>query len=349
VPLKPPWEPGLLSSLTGVGPGPGARDKRAALRAALTAAAASEPGAASRPGAVAGAGGVVGVGAGGAAAIEPLVLPGATDALGVRLVEEAGFAAVYATGAGLANAGFGLPDIGLISLAEVADHAGRLAEATRLPLICDADTGYGGPLSAMRTVRLLERAGVAGLQLEDQEMPKRCGHFDAHTLIPSGHMQTKIAAACEARTDDGLVIIARTDARSAHGIDEAIARGRAYAEAGADVLFIEAPRTVDELALVGRELAGVPLIVNVVEGGKTPQLDVAEYAELGFGVVLFANYLMRSMHLAGQEALAHLKEHGETASRAGRMAGWSQRQNLFNLPEFSAAETALDQEFGSFK
>ncbi|NKZ02288.1 isocitrate lyase/PEP mutase family protein [Actinomadura latina] len=324
MPHTPPWEPGLLSSLTGVGPGPSAHAKRGALRAALAAA--------SRPG----------------GAAEPLVLPGATDALGARLVEEAGFAAVYATGAGLANAGFGLPDIGLISLAEVADHAGRLAEATRIPLICDADTGYGGPLSAMRTVRLLERAGVAGLQLEDQELPKRCGHFDSHTLIPSGHMQTKIAAACEARTDGGLVIIARTDARSVHGIDAAIERGRAYVAAGADALFIEAPRTVGELALVGRELAGVPLIVNVVEGGRTPQLDVAEYAELGFGVVLFANYLMRSMHLAGKEALAHLKEHGETASRTDRMATWSQRQDLFNLPGFSAAEIALDREPGSF-
>lgn len=329
MPHTPPWEPGLLASLTGVGPGPSAGDKRVALRAALAAAV-------PRPGAD-------GPGTG----IEPLVLPGATDALGARLVEDAGFAAVYATGAGLANAGFGLPDLGLISQTEVADHAGRLTEATRVPLVCDADTGYGGPLAAMRTVRLLERAGVAGLQLEDQEMPKRCGHFDSHALIPSGHMQTKIAAACEARTDDALVIIARTDARSVHGIDEAIERGRAYADAGADVLFVEAPRTVDELALVGRELAGVPLIVNVVEGGRTPQLGVAEYAELGFGVVLFANYLMRSMHLAGQEALAHLKEHGETASRAGRMAGWEQRQSLFNLPRFSAAESALDREYGS--
>ncbi|MEU9869238.1 isocitrate lyase/PEP mutase family protein [Actinomadura sp. NPDC048021] len=324
MPHTPPWEPGLLASLTGVGPGPTARDKRLELRAALAAATAA-------PG----------------APVEPLVLPGATDALGARLVEEAGFAAVYATGAGLANAGFGLPDIGLISQAEVVDHAGRLAEATRVPLVCDADTGYGGPLAAMRTVRLLERAGVAGLQLEDQEMPKRCGHFDSHALIPSGHMQTKIAAACEARADDALVIIARTDARSVHGIEEAVERGRAYAEAGADALFVEAPRTVDELALVGRELAGVPLIVNVVEGGRTPQLDVARYAELGFGVVLFANYLMRSMQLAGREALAHLREHGETASRAGRMADWEERQSLFNLPRFSAAETALDREFGS--
>ncbi|ROO85608.1 2-methylisocitrate lyase-like PEP mutase family enzyme [Actinocorallia herbida] len=318
-----PWDPSLTASLTGVGPGPSAHDKRLSLRAALA-------GAAARPG----------------LPIEPLVLPGATDALGARLIEQAGFAAVYATGAGLANAVYGLPDLGLISQTEVVDHAGRLSEATGIPLICDADTGYGGPLSAMRTVRLLERAGVAGLQLEDQEMPKRCGHFDAHTLIPSGHMETKIAAACDARADDALVIIARTDARSAYGIDEAIERGRAYVAAGADALFIEAPRTVEELALVGRELAGTPLIVNVVEGGKTPQLELKEYAELGFGVVLFANYLMRSMHLAGREALAHLREHGETASRADRMASWQERQSLFNLPAFSAAETALDQELG---
>ncbi|GAB2850570.1 isocitrate lyase/PEP mutase family protein [Actinocorallia aurea] len=326
VPHTHPWDPSLTASLTGVGPGPSARDKRLALRAALA-------GAAARPG----------------QPIEPLVLPGATDALGARLVEQAGFAAVYATGAGLANAVYGLPDLGLISQTEVADHAGRLCEATAIPLICDADTGYGGPLAAMRTVRLLERAGVAGLQVEDQEMPKRCGHFDAHTLIPSGHMQTKIAAAAEARTDDALVIIARTDARSAYGIDEAIERGRAYVAAGADALFIEAPRTVEELALVGRELAGTPLIVNVVEGGKTPQLELKEYAELGFGVVLFANYLMRSMHLAGREALAHLREHGETGSRADRMASWQERQSLFNLPAFSAAETALDAPLGEIK
>jgi 2-methylisocitrate lyase-like PEP mutase family enzyme len=301
-----------LSALTGVGPAPSAHDRRQALRAAL-------------------------------AASEPLVLPGVTDALGARLVEQAGFAAAYATGAGLANAQYGVPDLGLISLSEVVDHVGRLTEATRLPVVVDADTGYGGPLAAMRAVRLLERAGAAAIQLEDQEMPKRCGHFDDHSLIPAGHMQAKIAAVCEARTDDALVIVARTDACSVHGIDEAIARGKAYVEAGADVLFVEAPRTVEELALVGRELAGVPLVVNVVEGGKTPELDVREYADLGFGVVLFANYLMRSMMLAGREALSHLAEHGETRSRTVRMAGWSERQSLVHLPEFTAAEAALDQ------
>lgn len=299
-------------ALTGVGPMPSARERRLALRAALTARA-------------------------------PLVLPGITDALGARLVEDAGFVAAYATGAGLANAQYGVPDLGLISLGEVTDHVARLTEATRLPLVVDADTGYGGPLATMRTVRLLERAGAAALQLEDQEMPKRCGHFDDHTLIPAEHMQTKIAAAVEARTDDALVVIARTDARSAEGITAAIDRGHAYVEAGADVLFVEAPRTVEELALVGRELAGVPLVVNVVEGGKTPQLGLEEYAHLGFGVVLYANYLMRSMMAAGREALAHLAEHGETAGRADRMATWQERQQLFNLAEFTAAEAFYDR------
>ncbi|HTW13730.1 MAG TPA: oxaloacetate decarboxylase [Nocardioides sp.] len=321
--MASPPASGITDVLAGAGASP--HEKRLALRAALARTVS------------------------GAAPIEPLVLPGATDAMGARLVQQAGFGAVYATGAGLANAGYGIPDLGLVSQTEVVEHAARLADAVDLPLITDADTGYGGPLAAMRTVRLLERAGVAGLQLEDQEMPKRCGHFDSHALIPAGHMQTKIAAACEARTDESLVIVARTDARSAYGIEEAIERGRAYVEAGADMLFVEAPRTVEELELVGRELAGVPLVVNVVEGGKTPQLGLQEYVDLGFGVVLFANYLMRSMHLAGREALAHLREHGETASRADRMASWTERQTLFRLPEFSAAETLLDRPFGDLR
>jgi len=276
---------------------------------------------------------------------EPLVLPGVTDAMGVRMVEAAGFTAAYATGAGLANAQYALPDVGLISLGEVVEHVGRLTSASSLPVVVDADTGYGGPLSAMRTVRLLERAGAAGIQIEDQDMPKRCGHFDDHSLIPAKHMQTKIAAAVEARADDNLVIIARTDARSVYDIDEAIARGKEYLAAGADVLFVEAPRTIDELALVGREFAGVPLMVNVVEGGKTPQLQLSEYADLGFSVILYANYLMRTMLRAGLAALDHLKEHGETASRAGDMVTWNERQSLFQAAQFTAAEALLDRPF----
>ena len=307
----PPW----LDALTGVGPMPSAHERRLALRRAL-------------------------------AGDAPVVLPGVTDALGARLVEQAGFAAAYATGAGLANAQYGVPDLGLISLGEVVDHVQRLTEATSLPLVVDADTGYGGPLAAMRTTRLLERAGASALQLEDQEMPKRCGHFDDHRLIAVGHMQAKIAAVLEARTDEALVLVARTDARSAESLDAAIERGHAYVEAGADVLFVEAPRTVDELAHVGSELAGVPLVVNVVEGGKTPQLELKEYADLGFRVVLYANYLMRSMMAAGRDALAHLAAHGETSSRTDRMATWAERQELFHLPEFTAAEAYYDRPWG---
>lgn len=271
-----------------------------------------------------------------------LVLPGVTDAMGARLVEQTGFAAGYLTGAGLANATYGMPDIGLISLAEVAAHVDRVAASARIPLVVDADTGYGNALSVMRTAQMLERSGAAGIQLEDQEMPKRCGHFDHHSLIPGEHMAAKIVAARQALQDDETVIIARTDARSVHGIDEAISRAKVFVEAGADVLFVEAPRTVEELELVGRELAGTPLLVNVVEGGKTPQLSLPEYERLGFTVVLFANYLMRSMMLAGQEALAHLASAGETGSRVKRMATWQQRQELFNLPQFSEAEAWFD-------
>lgn len=271
-----------------------------------------------------------------------LVLPGVTDVLGARLVEAAGFDAAYATGAGLANAQFGVPDVGLISVTEVAAHVDRLASATPLPLVVDADTGFGGPLMAMRAVRQLERAGAAAIQLEDQEMPKRCGHFDSHALIPADHMAAKIVAARQALEDDQTIIVARTDARSVHDIDEAIRRSRLYVEAGADVIFVEAPRSVEELAQVGKALDGVPLVVNVVEGGKTPQLSLEEYRDLGFGVVLFANFLMRTMIKAGSDALAHLFATGETATRADLMATWEQRQELFNLPAFTAAQAHYD-------
>ncbi|MGX4694891.1 isocitrate lyase/PEP mutase family protein [Streptomyces sp. JNUCC 63] len=300
-------------ALTGVGPAPTPAARRARLRSLLTGPAAG-----------------------------PLVLPGVTDALGARLVESAGFEAAYATGAGLANAQFGVPDIGLISLGEVVAHTDRIASATALPVVVDGDTGFGGPVTAMRAVRMLERAGAAAIQLEDQEMPKRCGHFDSHALIPAEHMTAKLVAVRQALEDPATVIVARTDARSVCGIDEAIRRASRYADAGADVLFVEAPRTVEELERVGRELAGIPLVVNVVEGGKTPQLTLDEYAGLGFRVVLYANFLMRAVIRAGTDALAHLRETGETATYADRIATWQERQDLFHLPEFSAAEAHFD-------
>jgi 2-methylisocitrate lyase-like PEP mutase family enzyme len=274
---------------------------------------------------------------------QPFIVPGVTDAMGALLAQQAGFSVGYVTGAGLANAQYGIPDIGLLGLPDLVDHVNRLTGAVGIPLIVDIDTGFGGPLTAVRAIRALERAGAAAVQIEDQEMPKRCGHFDSHTVIPTGHMQSKISAVVGAREDENLLVIARTDACGVYGIDDAIERAKAYREAGADAIFVEAPRTVAELELVGQELAGVPLVVNVVEGGKTPQLSLAEYDKLGFTIVLYANFLMRSMMKAGRDALQHLREHGETASLADRMATWEERQGLFRLPEHTTAEALFDR------
>ncbi len=279
----------------------------------------------------------------------PLILPGASDAAGAMLIERAGFDACYATGAGISNAQFGLPDIGLVSQTEVLQQAGRMVQAMNLPLIVDADTGYGGIPSVIRTVQLFEQAGVAGLQFEDQVMPKRCGHFDGHQLIESVEMQAKIAAAVSARDDENLVIIARTDAAGVLGIDEALRRGHDYLAAGADALFIEAPRTEAEMARIGRELAGVPLVANIVEGGKTPARSVAELAELGFTIMLYANYLMRSMLFAGEDALRHLLQVGETESRADRMQSWQVRQSMFKLDAFGDIEDHFLGQYGVAK
>ena len=277
----------------------------------------------------------------------PLVLPGATDAAGAMLVERAGFAACYATGAGISNAQFGLPDIGLVSQTEILGQVQRMFAATGVPLVVDTDTGYGNVPSVIRTVQLFEQAGAAALQLEDQSFPKRCGHFDGHTLVESAEMQAKIAAAAAARQDPNLVLVARTDARGVLGLDEAIRRGHAYLEAGADALFVEAPRTLEEMERVAREFAGVPLVANVVEGGKTPASSVADLHAMGFTVLLFANFLMRVMLQAGQQALSHLAEAGETESYADRLLPWQDRQALFRLDEFGALEDSFLGAWGA--
>ena len=277
----------------------------------------------------------------------PLVLPGASDAAGAMLVERAGFAACYATGAGISNAQFGLPDIGLVSQTEILGQVQRMFAATGVPLVVDTDTGYGNVPSVIRTVQLFEQAGAAALQLEDQSFPKRCGHFDGHTLVESAEMQAKIAAAAAARQDPNLVLVARTDARGVLGLDEAIRRGHAYLEAGADALFVEALRTLEEMERVGREFAGVPLVANVVEGGKTPASSVADLHAMGFTVLLFANFLMRVMLQAGQQALSHLAEAGETESYADRLLPWQDRQALFRLDEFGALEDSFLGAWGA--
>jgi 2,3-dimethylmalate lyase len=272
-----------------------------------------------------------------------LVVPGVTNGLAARLVERAGFTACYATGGGIANVEFGLPDIGLIGLSEVAEQVRRICDAVTFPVVVDADTGHGGPLSVMRTVSMLEAAGAAAIQIEDQTMPKSCGHFDSHEIIEGWEMQAKIEAAVNARGSDDLLIIARTDAIGVLGLQEAISRGHAFLAAGADILFIEAPTDVEQLRRIGAEFAGVPLVANVVEGGRTPQLSAAELFDLGFTFILFANFLMRIMTRAGVEGLQSLRTLGDSRALADSMLSWPQRQELVGLNQFRA----LDREYAA--
>lgn len=271
---------------------------------------------------------------------EPLLLPGVTNALFARLAEGAGFDACYATGAGISNLEWALPDIGLIGGYEMAVQVGRIAQATTLPLIADADNGYGGPISVIRTVHDLEAAGVAAMQFEDQSMPKRCGHFERKTLVTADEMVAKLRAARLARSDD-TVIIARTDAIAIEGLEAAISRGRAYLDAGADVLFIEAPRDVDELRRVGTEFRNVPLVINVVEGGRTPELPVADYAEMGYNVILYANLVMGAALQAADDVLQELRTGGDHRSIQSTRISWERRQSLVRLDAFDDLEDAL--------
>jgi 2-methylisocitrate lyase-like PEP mutase family enzyme len=276
-----------------------------------------------------------------------IVVPGVVDALSARLVEQAGFQACFATGAGVSNSQLGLPDIGLLAQTEMVEQVARIVDATDLPVIADADTGHCGPIAVMRTVHLFELTGAAGITIEDQAMPKRCGHFSGTRLIPTNEMLAKIDAACLARKDPRFVVIARTDARSVLGLDEAVARARAYSDAGADAIFLEAPQSVDELELIPKELPGIPLVVNIVEGGKTPLLPLDELERLGYRVVLYANFLLRAMLKAGQEALEHLQSHGDTAGFAHRILDWDERQALVNLPDVEALEDDIHTRWSS--
>lgn len=270
-----------------------------------------------------------------------VVLPGVFDALTAVMAQSSGFRACYVTGAGVANTQLGTPDVGLLSFDAMHAQVSRITAVAEIPVVVDIDTGYGGPVSVMRTVRMMERLGVAALQMEDQAMPKRCGHFNGKTTISAGEMQAKIDAAVNARASDDLLIIARTDVRATHDFKEAIRRARAYREAGADVLFIEAPQSLEEVRQIPVEIPDVPLVINVVEGGKTPAAPVADLDEWGYSIVLHANLLMRAMVHAGQEVLAHLLNNGESETIADRYISWSRRQELVRLPEFDAIEDAL--------
>ena len=269
-----------------------------------------------------------------------LVAPGASDALTARLIQEAGFNAVYATGAGIANAQFALPDIGLISSTEMITSIRRIVQAVDIPVIADADTGYGNPLNVMRTVQEYEHAGVAAIQLEDQVSPKKCGHFDGKNVIPAEEMVQKIRAAVEARIDPDLMIIARTDALATHGYDEAIRRAKLYAANGADVIFVEALRVLEEITNAPQEIS-VPLLFNMTEGAKTPLFSASELQSFGYKIVIYPNMALRIAIHAVQESLGVLKSEGTSASLLPRMTTWEERQRIVRLAEYEA----LDKKF----
>lgn len=272
--------------------------------------------------------------------VGPAVLaPGAYDALSALLIEQAGFEAVYVSGASVAYTQLGRPDIGLVSFDQVADVVARIRERVALPIIVDADTGFGNALNVQRTVRVLERFGATAIQIEDQDFPKRCGHLAGKKLIPADEMVGKIRAACDAR--DQVAIVARTDAIAVEGFDAALDRASAYVEAGADVVFVEAPRSIEEMRRVVEALGGrAPLVANMVEGGLTPILSLEDLDTLGFRLVISPGAMVRAIIPQMEAFLASLKAHGATKPFADRMtdlAGVNQRIGLDDMVALGAA------------
>jgi methylisocitrate lyase len=260
-----------------------------------------------------------------------VAMPGAFNGMSARLIEAAGFDALYISGAGLANATAGVPDIGLLSLEEVARLAGYIAQAVKIPALVDADTGFGGgPSNVARTVRALERAGLAGMHLEDQEFPKRCGHLAGKTIVPANEMIEKIRAAVAARTDPDFMILARTDARAVEGFDVAVNRAKQYLAAGADGIFPEALESPDEFARFAREVAA-PLLANMTEFGKGQLLSVTQLAEMGYRMVIFPQTAFRVANRAMEEVLRDLKQKGTQTDWLDRM---QTRQQLYDLLKY---------------
>jgi 2-methylisocitrate lyase-like PEP mutase family enzyme len=266
-----------------------------------------------------------------------MVVPGAANALAARVIEQLGFEAVYLSGAGLTNTFYGMPDLGFVGLADIAQHTAAIRDAVALPIIVDADTGFGNALNVRHSVRTLERAGANAIQLEDQASPKKCGHFDGKALITSHEMVGKIKAAVDARAHADFLVIARTDAAAVLGLDAAIERAVAFKEAGADITFVEAPDSIEALRRIPREI-GCPQIVNVVIGGRTPTLDAAEFAAMGFGLVLYANAALQGAVRGMTQALQTLRDGGRLDEDSGLVATFAERQALVRKDAFDALD-----------
>lgn len=270
-----------------------------------------------------------------------LVAPGVFDGLSARLAEQAGFAAVYASGGAVARSA-GVPDLGLLSLSEIVARLEMIVDAVEIPVIADADTGYGNALNVQRAVRAFERAGVAALHLEDQTFPKKCGHYDDKGLVPTAEMAQKLKAARDALRDPDFIVIARTDAIAVEGFAAALDRAAAYGEAGADVIFVEAPTTEEEIAAVAQRFPGWKLI-NMFQGGKTPLLPVARLERLGYNIVIIPSDLQRAAITAMQRALAAIARDGSTAAMSADMASFKEREAVVD----TAGYIARDQRYAS--
>ena len=266
-----------------------------------------------------------------------LIVPGAFNALSAKVVEDLGFKAIYITGAGVTNMWFGMPDQGFMGLAEIADHTARIRDAVSVPLIVDADTGFGNALNVRHTVRTLERAGADCIQFEDQVTPKRCGHFSGKEVISTEEAVSKIKAAVDARQDQGLLIMARTDAAAVHGFEAAVERAQKFAEAGADILFVEAVSTADEIRALPQRLAK-PQLMNMVIGGKTPIFNAEDLGELGYGIVLYANAALQGAVAGMQKALTVLRDEKQVLESSGLVTTFAERQRLVGKPEWDALE-----------
>jgi 2-methylisocitrate lyase-like PEP mutase family enzyme len=277
-----------------------------------------------------------------------LLAPGAFDGLSARMVEEAGFEAVYLSGGSVARS-TGVPDLGLMTMSEVIERASQVVSAVQIPVIADADTGYGNALNVVRTVREFERAGVAAIHIEDQVTPKRCGHLEGKEVIPLVEMENKLRAALEARSDPDFAIIGRTDSRAIHGLDDAIKRGKAFARLGVDAVFIEAAESEAELEAIGRSLHEVPLMVNMFKGGKTPLLPASRLEAMGYRVAIFPSDTQRAAIYAMKETLTVLKRDGSTAATDDRLVSFQERDRLVGLGEWEKLEERYLQDGGRKK
>ncbi|MFB4168286.1 oxaloacetate decarboxylase [Virgibacillus sp. JSM 102003] len=274
-----------------------------------------------------------------------IITPGGYDAMSAKIIEETGFDLMLATGAGISNSQLGIADVGLTSMHEVMASVDHMAQATNIPIIADVDTGFGNAINLIRTIKEFEKIGAAGVQIEDQVSPKKCGHFSGKQVISKEEMVLKVKAAVDAREDYDFIIVARTDARAIYDLDEAISRAKAYAEAGADVTFVEAPRTKEELQRIATELKGIPQMANMVEGGLTPLLSAQELEEMGFKIMICANTALRAAVKNIRSAMQTLYNDKSHKNVHDLICTWEERQNLFELDRVKGLEsTYLDLE-----